>query len=92
MIDIQQVVQIVGILGGVVLVYSQFVEAENRRDLIRMVGAAGLCCYAIVIGNWIFIGASAGVFFAALIEFLEIYFGIHKHKDVDINRYKKMKY
>lgn len=83
---------IVGILGAVLVIYSQFVEAEFRRDLIRAIGAAGLLIYALFIWNKIFIFASAGIFIAATIEFIEIYFGLHKHKDTDISRYKKMKY
>ncbi len=83
---------IVAILGTVLLIYSQFVEAENRRDLIRMVGAAMLFVYALYVADGIFMTVTAGIFFASLIEFLEIYLGMHKHNKVDIDRYKKMKY
>ena len=44
-----------GILGAVLLIYSQFVEAENRRDLIRLLGAGGLFVYAYFIQNMIFL-------------------------------------
>ncbi|HAZ29005.1 MAG TPA: hypothetical protein DCY48_04510 [Candidatus Magasanikbacteria bacterium] len=84
---------IVGVLGSILLMYSQFVEAENRRDLIRMVGAAALAVYAISIGNILFIITTTGIFFAALIEFVEIYLGIHTHFPAEmktmIQTYKK---
>lgn len=80
------------ILGAVLVIYSQFVEAEFRRDLIRAIGAAGVLVYALFIWNKIFILLSAGIFLAAAIEFIEIYFGLHKHKHTDIEQYKKMKY
>lgn len=92
MIDINQIIQIIAVLGVILVIYSQFVEAENRRDLIRMVGSAAVLGYAIVIKDWIFIVAFGGIFIAALVEFIEIYLGVHKHKEVDIDRYKKMKY
>jgi hypothetical protein len=85
-------IYIIAILGTIMLIYSQFVEAENRRDLIRMIGSFALLVYAVFISDKIFIAATAGIFIAALVEFIEIYTGIHKHKKVDIDRYKKMKY
>ena len=67
------------ICGGLMLVYSQFVERENRRDLIRMIGAIGLLAYAIYITNVLFAAVMLGIFGAALVEFIEIYLGVHKH-------------
>ena len=78
---------IVAALGAALVIYSQFVEAEHRRDLIRMLGAAALFVYALSIWNWIFIIVTAGIFIAALIEFVEIYMGIHKHTREDIKEY-----
>lgn len=86
------IITIVAILGAILVIYSQFVEAEFRRDLIRAVGALGVLVYAIFIMNKIFIFLSGGIFIAAVIEFIEIYFGLHKHKNTDITQYKKMKY
>lgn len=83
-----------GILGAVLLIYSQFIEAEHRRDLIRVLGAGGLFVYAYFIENIIFMIASAGIGIAALIEFIEILIGVHKHLPEDlktaIKKYKGM--
>lgn len=82
-----------GILGAVFLIYSQFVEAENRRDIIRILGAGGLFVYSFFINNIIFMIASAGIGLAAFIELIEIMIGVHKHLPEDlktmIKRYKK---
>ncbi len=82
---------VVAILGTILLIYSQFVEAEHRRDVIRMLGAAGLFVYSYFVADKIFMVASAGIFLAALVEFIEILLGLHRHKREDITRYKKMK-
>ena len=80
---------IVGILGAIMLIYSQFIEAENRRDLIRAVGALSLFVYAVSIWNLVFMAAMMGFFLAALTEFIEIYLGFHKHTPGDIKEYIK---
>jgi hypothetical protein len=85
-------IQLVAILGAILVIYSQFVEAEFRRDLIRAIGALAVLVYALFIMNYIFILVSGGIFIAAVVEFIEIYFGLHKHKNRDIEQYKKMKY
>jgi len=76
-----------GILGAIFLIYSQFVEAEHRRDIIRAVGAGGLFVYAYTVGNMIFMIAAAGVGIAAIVEFVEIYTGYHKHTPHEIKEY-----
>lgn len=86
------IIFIVATLGTILVIYSQFVEAEFRRDLIRAIGALAVFVYAAFISNNIFMILSAGIFMAAIVEFIEIYLGIHKHKGEDIQRYKKMKY
>jgi len=80
---------IIAVLGVIMLIYSQFVEVENRRDLIRMIGAMGLLVYSLSLLNLIFIIASFGIFIASLIEFIEIYLGYHHHtrKDVEVYKY-----
>lgn len=85
-------IQIVAVLGAILVIYSQFVEAEFRRDLIRAVGALAVFVYAAFISNNIFMILSAGIFMAAAVEFVEIYLGLHKHEKKDIEKYKKMKY
>lgn len=72
-------INIVAVLGVILVIYSQFVEKENRRDLIRLVGAAAVLVYALAIGNWIFMALSGGIGLAALIEFIEIMAGRHHH-------------
>jgi len=84
-----------GILGAILLIYSQFVEPEHRRDVIRFLGAGGLFVYSYYISNTIFMFTSAGIGLAALIEFIEILIGVHKHLPEDlktsIKRYKGLK-
>ncbi len=79
-------IAIVAVIGAILLVYSQFIEAENRRDLIRMLGSLAMLAYALSILNLIFALTMAGIFIASLIEFVEIYAGWHHHtrKDVDV--------
>ena len=79
---------VVGVIGAILLVYSQFVEAENRRDLIRMLGALAMLSYALSIANLVFSLAMLGIFLAALIEFVEIYAGWHKHTRKDVEVYE----
>jgi len=85
---IETFIYISGILGAILMIYSQFVEAENRRDLIRMVGALGMLCYSLFDLNLIFILMTFGVFVAALVEFIEIYVGYHKHTKSQVEIYK----
>lgn len=84
-----------GALGAILLIYSQFIEAENRRDIIRMLGAGGLFVYAFFIEDIIFMIAAGGIGIAALIEWIEIMTGVHKHLPEDlksaIRKYKGMK-
>ena len=80
-------VMVTAFIGAALVIYSQFIEAEHRRDLIRLIGAGGLLVYSLSIWNLIFIITSAGIFIAALIEFIEIYLGVHKHTREDIRKY-----
>lgn len=84
-------VRIVAVLGVILVVYSQFVEAEHRRDLIRLVGAAATLIYALSIGNWIFIALAGGIGLAALIEFIEIAAGRHTHVPIDVKTDRPIK-
>jgi hypothetical protein len=85
------IIYIIAGLGTVLIIYSQFVEAEFRRDLIRLTGAAAVFIYAFLIENMLFMVLCGGIFIAALVEFIEIYLGVHKHKREDIVRYKSLK-
>jgi hypothetical protein len=80
----------VSILGMILLIYSQFLESLRRKDLVRMIGALCLFIYAIWDNtNIIFMLTFAGLFISSLIEFVEIYMGIHREKDHDAITYKK---
>ena len=78
-------------LGAVLLTYSIFLEQERRQDLVKFVGAACLFVYALFIGNKLFMAAMAGLGIASLVEFIEIYVGLHKHSREDLKRYKYLK-
>lgn len=80
----------VSILGMILLIYSQFLESLRRKDLVRMIGALCLFIYAIWDNmNVIFMLTFAGVFITSLIEFIEVYMGIHRERDHDVVKYKK---
>ena len=84
-------VSVVAGLGAILLAYSVFLEIERRQDLVMFIGAACLFVYALFIGNKIFMIATAGIGIASLVEFLEIYFGLHKHSPEDLKKYKNLK-
>jgi hypothetical protein len=71
-----------GVFGAILLIYSQFVQLEHRRDIVRLLGAGGLFVYAYFLGNLIFMITAGGIGIAALIEFIEIMTGMHKHPDL----------
>lgn len=73
----------------ILLIYAVFIEKEHRQDIIRFVGTGGLLVYAIYIDNIIFTLAMGGIALASLIEFVEIFVGLHKHSPSDLAEYKK---
>ncbi len=85
------VVSVVAGLGAILLAYAVFLEIERRQDLVMFIGSACLFVYALFIGNKIFMVATAGIGIASLVEFLEIYFGLHKHSPEDLKKYKNLK-
>ena len=78
------------ILGIILMTYSILVEQEHRQDIIRLLGAGGLLVYAIYIRDLFFIIAMAAVAIMSLIEFIEIYLGLHKHSPEDLKKYKAL--
>lgn len=78
-------------LGAILLTYGVFLEQERRQDLVKFIGAACLFVYALFIGNKIFMIALVGIGLASLVEFIEIYAGLHKHNQEDLKRYKYLK-
>jgi len=84
-------VSVVAGMGAILLAYAVFLEIERRQDLVMFIGSACLFVYALFIGNKIFMIATAGLGIASLVEFLEIYFGLHKHGPEDLKKYKNLK-
>lgn len=87
----ETLVYVVACLGAILLTYSIFLETERRQDLIMLIGAVCLLVYALFIGNLIFSLAMGGVALAALIEFIEIYTGLHRHRPEDLKRYRDLR-
>lgn len=85
------IIHVLGVIGGILLIYGVFLEQEKRQDLIKMLGAFCLLIYAIYTGDKLFMAAMGGLSLASLIEFVEIYTGLHKHSPEDLKRYKKMR-
>ena len=74
-------------IGVVLMIYSQFVEAEHWRDVIRLVGSVALLFYAVYIRDSIFILVSLGITIASLIELIEIKTGHHVHNKHHVETY-----
>ena len=78
------------ILGMILMIYSQILESLKRKDLVRMIGAGCLFIYAMWDNmNTIFMITFAGIFITSLIEFIEIYMGVHRTHDHDAIKYKQ---
>lgn len=82
---------VVALLGGILLTYAVFLEAERRQDIVFFLAGACLMVYALWLKNIIFIFALGGFMFASLFEFVEIMIGIHKHGRALQERYKDPK-
>lgn len=82
---------IMGAIGAILLAYGVFLEQERRQDLVTMIGALCLLVYALYIGNKLFMIAMAGLALASLVEFIEIYVGLHRHNKEDLKKYKQLK-
>lgn len=91
MSGIDLVVHVVALLGGVLLTYAVFLEAERRQDAVFFLAGACLMVYALWLKNIIFILALGGFMFASLMEFVEIMVGIHKHGRILQEKYKDPK-
>lgn len=79
-----------GVAGAVLVIYSQFLTALNRRDLVRAVGSFSVFVYAYWLGDYIFILLSLGFFLASTIEFIEIYLGFHRSEETQVKKYKEI--
>ena len=84
-------IYIIAFLGAILITYAVFLEIEKRQDLVFLIGAGCLFVYALYAQNIIFMIAMAGLFLAALVEFTEIFIGLHRHSPEDLKRYKNMK-
>lgn len=87
---LETAVYIIGMLGTILLCYSIFIEAEDRSDLMRAIGAAAIGVYTVYIQNVLLTITMTGILIASLFEFIQIYIGLHKHTDQDIREYKKI--
>ena len=88
---VETIIYIVAGVGAVLITYGVFLEQERRQDLVKFIGAACLFVYALYIGSKLFMVAMAGLGIASLVEFIEIYVGLHKHSKEDLKRYKYLK-
>ena len=77
-------------LSAIMVIYSIFVEAEHRRDLIRVVAGSALLIYAWYVENLVFMITFGGIALASAVEFAEIYLGLHHHSRADLEQYKKL--
>ena len=82
---------LLGAIGAVMITYAVFLEIERRQDLVLAIGAYCLFIYALYIGSGLFAIAMIGLFIASVVEFVEIYIGLHKHSPEDLKRYKNMR-
>ncbi|PIR78302.1 MAG: hypothetical protein COU28_02380 [Candidatus Magasanikbacteria bacterium CG10_big_fil_rev_8_21_14_0_10_36_16] len=83
-------IYIVAALGAVLITYAVFLEIERRQDLVFFVGSACLFVYALYTYNKVFMIAMAGLGLASLVEFIEIYLGLHKHDTNELKRVKSL--
>jgi len=88
---VETIIYVVAAIGTILITYGVFLEIERRQDLMFFVGSACLFVYALYIGNIIFMIATVGFGTASLIEFIEIFIGLHKHSPEDLKRYKKLR-
>lgn len=87
----ETLIYIVAVIGIILLPYAVFLEQERRQDLVKIIGSACLFVYALYTGSKVFMIAFAALGIASLIEFIEIYIGLHKHSPEDLKRYKNLK-
>ncbi|MBI2444605.1 MAG: hypothetical protein HYV42_05200 [Candidatus Magasanikbacteria bacterium] len=76
---VETLVQIVGLLGGILLAYGVYLEAERRQDAVFVIGSACLLVYALWINNVIFIFAFGLLLAVAGRELIQIMRGKHQH-------------
>lgn len=77
-------------IGAFLLIYSVFLEQVHRKDLVQLLGACCLFAYAIYANQKIFMLTMGGIALASIIEFIEIYLGLHHHAQDELKKYKKM--
>lgn len=87
----ETLVYIVAFLGIILLSYGVFLEAERRQDLVFFLGASFLLVYALYTNNLVFTVAMGAFALNALIEFIEILVGLHRHDPDRLEKIKKLK-
>lgn len=86
----ETIIYVIAALGVVLTTYAVFLEVERRQDLVFFVGASCLFVYSLYINNIVFMTASAGLGLASLVEFIEIFTGLHKHDTNELKRIKTL--
>ncbi len=70
---------IVGIMGGLALIYAVLLEAEKRQDAVFVVSSASLFVYALARKDYILMFVMLGIFLVAGRELVQIMRGKHVH-------------
>jgi hypothetical protein len=87
---LEWIIVFLGIAGSIMVIYSQFLTALNRRDLVRAIGSFSVFVYSYWLGDYIFILLTLGFFLASSIEFIEIYLGFHRSEEAQVKKYKEI--
>jgi len=70
---------IVGVMGGLALIYAVLLEAEKRQDAVFVVASASLFVYALAHNDTILMFTMAGICLVAGRELIQIMRGKHVH-------------
>ena len=73
------IINVVGMLGALLLVYAIFLEAEKRQDAVFMIGGMCLFVYGLWLGSPVLTIAMALFVLASTYEFIQIMRGKHRH-------------
>ena len=87
---LETIIFVIAALGVVLTTYAVFLEVERRQDLVFFVGSVCLFVYALYIDNVVFMTVSVGLGLASLVEFIEIYLGLHKYDTNELKRIKTL--
>lgn len=80
---------VLAILGGIMLVYAVFVERELQHDILRAIGSLSIIPHTLYAGSSLTGVILAAVAVASLLEFFEIFTGIHHHSRRQVHEYQE---